>query len=347
MHPTGTPDSRTLILNHADVFACLPMGECIAAMKEAFLGLDRGDVTLPLRLVSALPRGAGWLGVMPVALSDPPLAAVKAITVVPANSATSLDSHQGAVLLFDAANGRLLSLLDASAITAIRTAAASGLATEVLARRDAGDLAILGTGIQASTHLEAIASVRTLRRIRVWGRSRAHAEAFATRESARLGSWGLRGVRVEVASGGREAVDGADIVVTSTAATEPILRGEWLTPGAHVNAVGACRHNQRELDGEAIRRSRVIVDRRESAMAEAGDILLAIAEGAVGPDAIVAELGQVLAGTAMGRRSGEEITLFKSVGVAIQDLAAARAAYQAARAAGAGMPVELGGRRDA
>ncbi len=346
--PSGQArDALTLILNHADVAAHLRMSDCIGAMKEAFLALERGEVTMPLRSVSALPHGAGWLGVMPASLSNPPIAAVKAITVVPANSATALDSHQGAVLLFDASNGRLLSILDASAVTAIRTAAVSGLATATLARRDAGDLAILGTGIQATTHLEAIRSVRTLRRVRVWGRNPERTAAFVTRENARLGLQGERGARVETTASAREAVEGADLVVTATAAVEPILEGNWLAPGAHVNAVGACRHNQRELDGATIRRSRVVVDRRESAMAEAGDILLAIAESAVGPDPIAAELGEILAGKSEGRQRDEEITLFKSLGLAIQDLAAANAAYRSALAAGAGSPVDLGGTRDA
>ena len=346
--PSGREhDPQTLILNHADVAAHLRMSDCIGVMREAFLALERGEVTMPLRSVSALPHGAGWLGVMPASLSNPPVAAVKAITVVPANTATPLDSHQGAVLLFDALNGRLLSILDASAITAIRTAAVSGLATATLARPDAGDLAILGTGIQATTHLDAIRSVRTLRRIRVWGRNPERVAAFAARENARGDSRSRRGARIEAAASAREAVEGADLVVTVTAAVEPILRGEWLAPGVHVNAVGACRHNQRELDGAAIRRSRVVVDRRESAMAEAGDILLAIAESAVGPDPIAAELGEILAGKAEGRRSDKEITLFKSLGLAIQDLAAAHAAYRSALAAGAGLAIELGGKRDA
>lgn len=347
MSPGQAPDTRTLILNHAGVAAHLRMSDCIDAMKEAFLALERGEVTMPLRSVSALPHGAGWLGVMPASLSNPPLAGVKAITVVPGNSATALDSHQGAVLLFDAANGRLLSILDASAITAIRTAAVSGLATSLLARPDAGDLAILGTGIQAATHLAAIRCVRSLRRVRVWGRNPENAAAFAVRENARSAPGRGAEARVEVAASAREAVEGADLIVTATSAVEPILRGEWLIPGAHLNAVGACRHNQREIDGAAIRRSRVIVDRRESAMAEAGDILLAIAESAVGPDPIAAELGEVLAGKTAGRRNEEEITLFKSLGLAIQDLAAAHAAYRSALASGAGSTIDLGGKRHA
>jgi len=326
------------------------MGDCIGAMKVAFVALERGELTLPPRSVAALPHVAGWLAVMPSCIADPPLAAVKAITVVPGNSSTPLDSHQGAVLLFDALNGRLLAILDASAITAIRTAAVSALATHLLARGDAGDLAILGTGTQAATHLEAIAAVRTIRRVRVWGRNRERAEAFAVREAARpgaRGAWRARGVRIEVAPGAREAVEGADVVVTVTAAAEPILRGEWLAPGAHVNAVGACRRDQRELDGEAIRLARVVVDCRESAMAEAGDILLAIAEGAVGPDPIAAELGQIITGAAPGRRGDSEVTLFKSVGIAIQDLAAARTAYRRALESGAGSRIDLGGIRHA
>ena len=345
MAPNQESNRSPLILNHADVAAHLPMRDCIGAMKDAFAAMERGDVALPLRSVTALPHGAGWLASMPSCLlGDPPLAAVKTITVVPRNSGTPLDSHQGAVLLFDASNGRLLAILDAGMITAIRTAAASALATDVLARRDAGDLAILGTGTQARTHLEAIASVRTLRRVRVWGRHRERAESFAADATLAVGT---PGVRIEVASSARDAVDGADIVVTVTASGEPVLHGTWLAPGSHVNAVGACRPNLRELDGEAVKRARVFVDRRESAMAEAGDLLLAIAEGAVGPNPIVAELGAVIAGTAPGRLDAIDITLFESLGIAVQDLAAARVAYTRAIDAGTGVRIDLGGMRHA
>ncbi len=310
-------------------------------MREAFAALARGEATLPLRQVSPLPHGAGWLGVMPCSIASPALAATKVITVVPQNSGSTLDSHQGVVLLFDASDGRLLAILDATTITALRTAAASALATDLLARPAAGDLALLGCGTQAATHLAAIAEVRALRRVRVWGRDRARAEAFADREGRRSS------IAIDVVSDPRSAVSGAEIVCTVTAATAPILEGSWLSPGAHVNAVGACRPNQRELDAEAVRRSRLVVDSRESARNEAGDILLAVAEGAIPSDwdTVAIELGDLLVGRAPGRRSDDEITLFKSVGIAVQDLAAANAAYRGALAQGLGVRLPpMGGR---
>lgn len=311
------------------------MSAAIAAMRDAFVSMSRGEVTLPLRGVSPLPNGAGFLGVMPSSLHSPATAAVKAITVVPANSATRLDSHQGAVLLFDAADGRLLAMLDAATITSIRTAAASAVATDLLARRDASSLAILGAGVEASTHLEAIAAVRPLRSVRVWARNPDKAAAFAARASKR------HELPVTAASSAREAVTHADIICTVTASPEPILQGGWLAPGSHVNAVGSCRPNMREIDGETVRRARVFVDRRESAMSEAGDLLLAIAEGLAPADPIAAELGDVITGRAEGRRAEDEITLYESLGIAIQDLAAARVVFERARAAGTGSSLEF------
>jgi ornithine cyclodeaminase len=336
--------SEALLLGAEELRSLLPPAVCIAAMRDAFGALARGEVTLPLRQVSPLPDGRGWLGVMPSSLARPPLAATKVITVVPSNSGTELDAHQGFILLFDANDGRCLALLDATTITGLRTAAASALATDILARPAAGDLAILGYGTQAATHLDAIAEVRTLRRVRVWGRDRARAESFARRESAR------RGHAIEVASDARAAVAGADIVCTVTSSTTPVLDGAWLSPGAHVNAVGACRANHRELNAEAVRRSRIVVDCLASAREEAGDLLLAVQEGAIPHvDGVATELGDVLLGRAAGRPEGRggdaTLTLFKSVGIGIQDLCAAHAAYRAALSAGRGMRLPAMGRR--
>jgi ornithine cyclodeaminase len=332
--------SGTLILDHDDIDALLPMGACIAAMVDAFRASAQGGALLPLRTVAPLPYGAGWLGVMPSTLADPPLAGVKAITVVPANSSTPLDSHQGVVLLFEAERGQLLAVLDASRITAIRTAAVSALATNLLARPDAGDLAILGAGTQAAAHLRAMAAVRALRRVRVWNRDAGRAAEFARKCSVHSP------VPIEAISDARAAVRGADIVCTVTASRDPVLRGEWLSDGAHLNAVGACRPTHRELDSAAVARARVFVDRREAALAEAGDLLIPIAERAIGPDHVAAELGDVLTGVAAGRRSAEEVTLFKSLGLAIQDLVAAHAVHRNALAAGRGVRVSIGGRRE-
>jgi ornithine cyclodeaminase len=240
-------------------------------------------------------------------------------------------------MLFGVQHGEPLAILDASAITAVRTAAVSGAVTRALAREDAGDLAILGSGVQARTHLEAMSTVCRLRRIRVWSRTRAHAEKFARDQGAR------HGMDIEVCADAGSAVRGADLVCTTTSAKEPVLFGRWLEPGAHVNAVGACFAAFRELDAEAVKRARLFTDRRESCLAEAGDFLLARAEGAVTDDHLLGEVGDVFLGRLQGRTGRKDITLFESLGVAVEDLAAAHALLRRARETGAGTWLEWGG----
>lgn len=313
-----------LFLNQTDVEALLPMAECVEVVADALRALARGEAVQPLRSATWMPDRHGLLGVMPGMLGslkgDDPVAGVKVITVLPGNHAHGMESHQGLVLLFEQERGRPLAVLDATSITAIRTAAASAVATRALAQEDAGDLAILGSGTQARSHLEAMKTVRTLRRVRVWSRHPESARRFA------------EAVGAETAASAHEAVEGADLICTVIASTEPVLQGDWISPGAHVNAVGACTPRARELDSAAVARSRLFVDRRESALAEAGDFLLARAEGAVTDAHILGELGEVLEGTVPGRRSAEEITLFKSLGIAVEDLAAARHVYRKAQA---------------
>jgi ornithine cyclodeaminase len=261
------------------------------------------------------------------------------ITVFPGNHGTIRDSHQGAVLLFDSATGSLDAVCDATAITSIRTAAVSALATRLLGRADADDLAILGSGVQARMHLEAIPLVRKIGKVRIWSRDFANARRLAD---------SFRGkIEIEACKSARDAVEGASIVCTTTSSTEPVLHGEWLSPGVHVNAVGACTPSARELDTAAVVRSRLFVDRRDSALAEPGDIRVPIGEGAITADHIVAELGEVIIGSGTGRRSESEITLFKSLGLAVEDIAAARYVYDLALQRGAGTRVELGGNRNA
>lgn len=322
-----------LHLNREDVEALLPMAECIEVVEGALRSLARGEAVQPLRSAHWMPDRHGLLAVMPGMLGG--LAGVKVLTVIPENHLHGEESHQGMVLLFEAEHGRPLALLDATAVTGIRTAAASAVATRALARPEAGDLAILGSGAQGRTHLDAMAAVRTLRRVRVWSRRPESARSFAEREGERLG------LEVEPVASAREAVAGADLICTVTAATEPVLRGEWISPGAHVNAAGACTPRARELDGAAVARSRLFTDRRESLLAEAGDFLLAREEGAVTDAHIVGELGEVLEGTVPGRRSGEEITLFKSLGIAVEDLASGAHVYRKALAAGRGTSLTL------
>lgn len=317
------------------------MDECIGVMERALSALARGEAVLPLRSILWLPGRRGALGLMPGFLSGEKALGVKAVTFFPGNEGTELDSHQGAVLLYDGERGRLEAILDATTITAIRTAAVSGAATRLLARKDAGDLALVGSGVQARTHLAAMLHARTLRRVRVAGQDLPRARAFAERESKR------HGIEVEPAGSVREAVRDADIVCTVTSAREPVVLGQWLAPGCHVNAVGSSVAGARELDTAAVAISRLWVDRRESALAEAGDFLLAKAEGAVGDDHIVGEIGEVMIGTAPGRASEEERTLFKSVGLAVEDVACARWVADRAARDPAVLRLDFGGGRDA
>jgi ornithine cyclodeaminase len=262
---------------------------------------------------------------------------LKVVTVMPGNHGTGYESHQGVVMLFGVEHGEPLAVIDASAITEIRTAAVSGAVTDALAKPDAGDLAILGSGAQARSHLAAMAAVRKLRRVRVWSRTRANAERFAREQDAR------HGVAVEVCADAAAAVRGADLVCTTTSSSTPVLLGSWLGPGVHVNAVGACFAASRELDGEAVARSRFFTDRRESCLAEAGDFRLARDEGAIGDAHLLGEVGDVFTGKLAGRTGPLDVTVFESLGIAVEDLASAHHLLSRARETGAGQWLEWGG----
>jgi ornithine cyclodeaminase len=313
------------------------MAECMDVMADALRALASGDAILPLRTVIKLPDSVNAFGAMPAYLDRPAALGIKVISVFPGNSEQGLDSHQGAVLLFEVERGQLVAVMDAGAITAIRTAAVSGVATRLLAREDAHDLAILGAGQQAATHLEAMYLARPLRTIRVWSRSAERAGRFVATVARQVEA------RIEVAPSVREAVSGASIVCTVTASREPVVLGEWLKAGTHVNAVGASLPFARELDSEAVRNARLYVDRRESALNEAGDFLIPKQEGIVTDSHIIGELGGLLLGQVPGRQSSEEITLFKSLGLAVEDVAAAQHVYRKAVTAGVGTRVELSG----
>jgi alanine dehydrogenase len=329
------------IINQAEVLQLLPMSECIEVMAEALKTLARGNAILPLRPVLWLPEKVGALGMMPSYLGDLKAMGLKVVSVFPGNHGTQYDSHQGAVMLFETEHGRLLAIVDASQITAIRTAATSAVATRLLAREEASDLALLGSGVQARTHLEAMLLARPIKRVRVWSRDPDHARHFAERESQR------RGIKVEPMGTAQAAVAEADMICTTTAAREPVLLGEWIAPGAHVNAVGSSVAFTRELDTAAVVKARMFVDRRESTINEAGDFLFPKKEGAIGDDHIQGEIGEILLGQIAGRTSPDEITLFKSLGLAVEDLAAAHHIYLKALEKGLGMAVELGGSRRA
>jgi alanine dehydrogenase len=340
-----------LYLGPADVEQLLPVGECIALMEGVLRDLARGVGVQPLRTVVRLDGVPGLLGLMPGQIAVPPpdpkpemdaeaasapgsVAGIKVVTLFPGNRERGEESHLGAVLLFETRLGRPIAHLDAAAVTAIRTAAVSAVATRALARADAGDLALLGAGVQARTHLAALREVRGLRRVRVWSRRPESARRFAAEESAR------HGLAVEAVATAEAAVRGADLVCTVTAAREPVLAAEWLAAGAHVNAVGACAPAARELDSAAVAGARLFVDRRESALNESGDFLIPLREGAITAEHIQGELGDLLLGRAAGRQAASEITLFKSLGLAVEDLAAAHHVYRQALGQGRGQRLE-------
>jgi len=298
---------KLLVLNEHEVTELLDYPSCIAAMEDALAALARGEVHNPLRQAIRAPGAPGLLGLMPAYRA--PYYALKEVCVFPGNPKRGLDTHLGAVILHSGETGEPLAIMNASAITAIRTAAVSAVATKLLAREDASVLAILGRGVQAKSHERAIPLVRPIREIRLCG----------------------RGESVE------EAVRGADIIVTATSSREPILKREWVAPGTHINAVGSSIAAARELDAGLVASASLFVDRRESTVNESGDYLAAVEQGAV----IRAELGELLIGAAQGRKSPDEVTLFKSLGLAIEDLASAALLYEKARALGRGEWVDF------
>lgn len=330
-----------LILSQSDVERLLRMDACIEVMASTLATLARGDALLPLRTVILIPDTTDAFAVMPGYIGTPKTFGAKVITVYPGNHGTQFDSHQGAVLLFDPDNGSLAAVLDGSAITTTRTAAVSAVATRLLARRNASSLAIIGSGVQAHAHLEAMCAVRPIRHLHIWSRSADHARQFADAARQRFQ------IDIAVAATAAAAVRDADIVCTTTSAREPVLNGDWISPGTHVNAIGASQASARELDSAIVVRSRLYVDRRESALKEPGDILVPLREGAIGPDHIVGEIGELLIDRVPGRQNDDEVTLFKSLGLAVEDLAAASLVYTEAMRTGAGTRVELGGARRA
>ncbi|HEU4649130.1 MAG TPA: ornithine cyclodeaminase family protein [Gemmatimonadales bacterium] len=296
-----------LFLDEPAVRELLTYEELIPAMADALAALSAGRVVQPVRSIVPVAEHRGFLGVMPAYAGA---LGAKLVTFYPENRGAH--THHALILLFQPETGEPLAVLDGRLITEMRTAAASAVATDRLARPDAQVLAILGAGVQAASHLAALRRVRQFREVRVW--------------SPRRGAAFAREHGVTAAASAEAAVRGADVIVTATSTTTPVLAGAWLAPGAHVNAVGACRPDWRELDDALVRSARVVVDSREAAQVESGDVIAA--------GRIDAELGEVVAGTRPGRTSPAELTLFKSLGVAVEDVVSAALVYQRARAAG-------------
>jgi ornithine cyclodeaminase len=315
------------VLSEHDVYRLLPVADCIEPMRQVLAALEREELYNPLRFVVRPPEAGTLMGLMPAHQSTPgPVYSLKAVCIIPGNAARGLDSHQGFVALFDGETGKTRALVNAGAITAVRTAAVSAVATQLLARPESRTLAILGSGTQGRSHLEAMRAVLPFERIRVWSRTPGNA--------AKLGD-------VEEVSTPEEAVRGADVVVTATSSPEPVVQRDWLADGVHVNAVGSSIATARELDTATMAAAALYVDRRESTLNESGDYLFAARDGAIGPGHIRAELGELLTGTAEGRSSDLELTVFKSLGLGAEDLAAAEFVLARAEADGAGVEVDL------
>jgi ornithine cyclodeaminase/alanine dehydrogenase-like protein (mu-crystallin family) len=316
-----------IVLSEHEVRELLDMESCIEAMEEVLTSLAREELYQPLRSVARPPGATGFIGLMPAYRGEPSAAySLKEIVVVPDNPTRGLDAHQGGVLLHDGETGQLVAILNASPVTEIRTAAVSAVATRALAGPDAQRVAILGAGVQARAHVHAMRAVLDDPEVRIWARRLEAAEELA----GELGATVFPSVD--------SALFGAEVVCTATTATEPVVEKRWLARGAHVNAVGAFGPG-RELDTETVASSSFFVDRRESALNEGGDYGAAAAEGAVGPEHIQAELGEVLAGIHPGRRSEDELTVFKSYGIGVEDLATAQLVLRRARERGLGTEV--------
>lgn len=310
--------AKILVLDAPTVERLLTIDDCIELMAGTLADLARGLMHQPLRMIVRPPDAKGLMGLMPSHRSrNPAVYGLKAICVFPENPKLNKDAHQGSVMLFDGETGELLSLMNASPITAIRTAAVSAVATRLLAREDATRLAIIGSGVEARSHLPAIAAVRGLELTRVVSRTRKNAETFASEMREHFS------FPIEVVDTVEEAVAEADIIVTVTNSREPVIQRVWISEGAHINAIGTHSPASREIDGATMAAASLFVDRRESAINEAGDYVLAVQEGLINENSIRGEIGELLLGTKTGRQTPDEITLFKSLGLAVEDLACA------------------------
>ena len=322
------------VLSGDDVRAALKMPDCIEAMDAVLRQFAAGELYLPLRSVVRPPKSPGLMGLMTAhRAGDAPAFGLKAVAIFPENPSRGLDAHQGVVIVFSGEDGHVTGIVDASAVTAIRTAAVSAVATRALAREGASTLAVLGAGVQAAAHIEAMACVLPLERVRIYSRRPEPAQQLAAATAERYG------VDASAAASVEEALRDAAVVVTATTAREPIVERAWLAPGAHVNAVGSSIPTTRELDGATMAAARLVVDARESTLNESGDLLLAVREGTVAEDVPLTELGEVLSGSAPGRTSPDQLTVFISLGLAVEDLAAAELALRVAAESGLGAEV--------
>lgn len=324
-----------LLLSEKQVESLIDIDELIVSLEQALIQYSTGNAVMPVRLVVPLPQIQGRITSMPGFLNEDRALGMKVVTYFQENPQRGLPAILATIMLFSAETGKMIAVMDGSYITAIRTACASAVATKTLANSETPVLGILGAGVQARAHIQALSRVRKFSKIKIHSPSGSSAARIKKDLQSEIST------DIDVAAGAEDAITHSDIVVTVTTAKEPILNLDWLKPGAHINAVGSHRPDLREIDSATLARAKVVVDSREAIMAECGDILLAIKEKIISPDAIHAEIGEVLAGTKSGRIDADEITLYKSVGIAIQDVATANLVYRKALERGVGTNAEI------
>jgi alanine dehydrogenase len=327
--------SAMLVLSEKEVQGLVDIDEMIQALEQAHMQFSTGEAVMPVRQVVPLPKIKGRITSMPAYLSEANALGMKVVTFFPENAGKDLPAILAAVHLYSSETGKLSAVMDGTYITAIRTACASAAATKALANPETPVLGILGAGVQARTHIRALPQVRKIQNIKVYSPSGSSAYRLKEELESEVK------IKIEPVKTAEEAVCGADLLVTATTAKEPILNSGWLKPGMHINAVGSHRPEAREIDAATMSRVKLFVDSREAILTECGDVLLAIKEGAIAENHASVEIGEVLAARKAGRTKAEEITLYKSVGIAIQDVAAAHLVYQKARQRNIGLQVEI------
>lgn len=324
-----------LVLSEKQVHSLIDIAELISTLEKAHIQYSTGKAVMPVRLVVPLPQIQGRITSMPGFLNEDKALGMKVVTYFQDNPKRNLPAILATIMLFSAETGKLLAVMDGSYVTAIRTACASAMATKALANAETSVLGILGAGVQARAHIQALTQVRKIDRIKIYSPSGASAAAIKKDLEPALK------IAIEVAGSAEDAVRDADLLVTGSTSREPIINCAWLRAGVHINAVGSHRPDDREIDGATVARAKVVVDSREAIMAECGDILLAIKEKSISENHIHGEIGEVLAGTKPGRSSASEVTLYKSVGIAIQDVATANLVYRKALEQGVGTTIEI------
>lgn len=327
--------NKTLVVNRREAHQLLTMGDCIEEMRQTLSDISAGKTQMLQRNMIMVANG-NKMAQMPSALENKQIVGSK-VCIFPGEATRKAGTQQGVVIIYNSETGELAAIVDAESITHIRTAATTAVGTDLLARKDARVLALLGAGGQARVHLESMVLVRPgIQTVYVWDYYPEAARAFCESEQPKYPNQ-----KLIPCTGGEEAVKDADIVCTVSKAQTPILLGDWLKAGAHVNAVGACGPDGRELDARVLQRGRVYVDKMEASLRDAGDLVLAVKENAWSTDQVVGEVGNILNGKLPGRLNEEEITVFESVGIAVEDLASANLIYQKARAQGMGVEVEV------